>query len=343
VRGRGGMRGSVTSVFSEPEEFQAAMAADGGTSFIFTGRGRFRARSTQVKLNRLRLLSVEESLPRIAFLRVPSDTIFVGLSIESHEPPIWGGIRADGRELITVGAGQGTHTRTVSPCRWGAIWLPDPEFIHYSRALTGAPIDVPPSVCNWRPPAGMGRQFRQLFLAAIRTTHARSRPVTDPEAAHGLEQQLIHLLVECLGAKPPGSAAVTAHRAADVMARFEALIRNQTGGGLSTPRIKAALDVSDRFLRQCCAEHLGMSPMAYLRRHRMQLANLALRQGAAPQLRVADVAKRFGFRHLGRFAGTYRELYGETPYETLQRNARRGLPDIGLYKRGRVAQSTNLD
>jgi len=337
------MRGSVTSVFSEPEEFQAAMAADGGTSFIFTGRGRFRARSTQVKLNRLRLLSVEESLPRIAFLQVPSDTTFVGLSIESREPPIWGGIRADGREVMTVGAGQGAHTRIASPCRWGAIWLPDPEFIHYSRALTGAAIDVPPSVCVWRPAAGVGRQFRQLFLAAIRTTHARSRPVTDPEAAHGLEQQLIHLLVGCLSAKPPGSAAVTAHRAADVMARFEALTRNQPEGGLSMPRIKAALDVSDRFLRKCCAEHLGMSPLAYLRLYRMQLANLTLRQGAASIVRVADVAKRFGFHHLGRFAGIYRGLYGETPYETLQRAADRGLPDIRWSKRGRAVHSGNLD
>jgi AraC-like DNA-binding protein len=337
------MRGSVTSVFSEPEEFRAAMAAEGSMSFVFTGRGRFRARSTQVKLNRLRLLSIEENLPRIAFLRVPSDTIFVGLSIESREPPIWGGIPADGRELITVGAGQGAHTRTAGPCHWGAIWLPDPEFIHYGRALTGAAICVPPCVCNWRPPGGLGRQFRQLFLAAIRTTQARSRPATDPEAAHGLEQQLIHLLVECLSARPPSSAPVSAQRGADVMARFEGLIRNQPESDLSVPQMRVALDVSDRFLRQCCAEQLGMTPTAYLRRYRMQLANLALRQGAASPLRVADVAKRYGFRHLGRFAGTYRELYGETPYETLQRGARRGLPDRGLYKRGRAAQSTNLD
>ena len=335
------MRGSVTSVFSEPEEFQAAMSAEGSISFVFTGHGRFHARSTEVKLNRLRLLSVEESLPRIAFLRVPSNTIFAELSIECREPPIWGGISVDGRGLITVGTGQGAHIRTAGPCHWGAIWLPLREFIHYSRALTGSAIHVPPGVHNWRPPAGAGRQFRQLFLAAIRTTHIRSRPVTGPEAAHGLEQQLIHLLVECLSAKPPSSAPETAHRAASLMTRFEGLIRNHPGSGLSLPRMKAALDVSDGFLRQCCAEHLGMSPMAYLRLYRMQLMNLALRNDAGSTLRVADVAKRFGLGHLGRFAGKYRELYGETPYETLQRSTQRRLPDIGLYKPGRAARSRN--
>jgi len=34
---------------------------------------------------------------------------------------------------------------------------------------------------------------------------------------------------------------------------------------------------------------------------------------------VAEVARRFGFAELGRFAGTYRATFGETPSTTLQR------------------------
>jgi hypothetical protein len=33
------MRGSVTSTFSDPEEFQAAMSAASGIRFLFTGNG----------------------------------------------------------------------------------------------------------------------------------------------------------------------------------------------------------------------------------------------------------------------------------------------------------------
>jgi transcriptional regulator GlxA family with amidase domain len=33
---------------------------------------------------------------------------------------------------------------------------------------------------------------------------------------------------------------------------------------------------------------------------------------------VTDVAMQLGFGHLGRFAGHYRELYGEAPSATLR-------------------------
>ena len=54
------------------------------------------------------------------------------------------------------------------------------------------------------------------------------------------------------------------------MSRFEELIRNQPEGSFCATRISAALGVSDRFLRKCCAEHLGTTPMGYVRLHRIQ-------------------------------------------------------------------------
>jgi len=49
------MPGSVTSVFSEPGDFEAALREEGGLGLLVTGRGQFRARLTQVKLHRMRL------------------------------------------------------------------------------------------------------------------------------------------------------------------------------------------------------------------------------------------------------------------------------------------------
>ena len=91
-------------------------------------------------------------------------------------------------------------------------------------------------------------------------------------------------------------------------------------------QLRAALGVSDRWLRWCCEQHLGMGPITYIRLHRMQSANRVLRQGDPRTLRVSDVAKRFGFRSLGRFASAYRERYGELPSETLRDGSDRGAP-----------------
>jgi hypothetical protein len=65
------MPGSVTSVFSEADEFEAALLGEGGLGLLVTGSGAFRARLTRVALHRLRLIAAEEYLPRIAFVAVP--------------------------------------------------------------------------------------------------------------------------------------------------------------------------------------------------------------------------------------------------------------------------------
>ena len=85
------MPGSVTSVFSEPGDFEAALREEGGLGLLVTGRGQFRARLTQVKLHRMRLSAAEEQLSRIAFVAVPADLILVSLPIRGRPGLIWGG------------------------------------------------------------------------------------------------------------------------------------------------------------------------------------------------------------------------------------------------------------
>jgi hypothetical protein len=86
------MPGSVTSVFSEPDDFQAALREDGVLSLLITGRSQFRARLTQVTLHRWRLWTSEEHLSRIGFVAVPANAILVLLPISSRVASIWGGI-----------------------------------------------------------------------------------------------------------------------------------------------------------------------------------------------------------------------------------------------------------
>ena len=77
--------------------------------------------------------------------------------------------------------------------------------------------------------------------------------------------------------------------------------------------------VSDRTLRSCCAEFLGMSPTQYVLLRRLKEVRRALREADPDMVNVADVAHRFGFAQLGRFAGRYRATFGETPSATLRR------------------------
>ena len=75
---------------------------------------------------------------------------------------------------------------------------------------------------------------------------------------------------------------------------------------------------SVRSLQAAFAEHLGLSPMAYLRRVRLARAHQDLQTSAAADCSVADVAYRWGFGHVPRFAAAYRERYGVPPSQTLR-------------------------
>lgn len=74
---------------------------------------------------------------------------------------------------------------------------------------------------------------------------------------------------------------------------------------------------SVRRVQEGFQQHMGTSPMSYLREVRLKRAHEDLGRAQELDLTVADVAYRWGFTHLGRFAAAYRRKYGVTPSYTL--------------------------
>ncbi|MGC0239435.1 helix-turn-helix domain-containing protein [Arthrobacter sp. SD76] len=69
-------------------------------------------------------------------------------------------------------------------------------------------------------------------------------------------------------------------------------------------------------------QSLGMSPMEYLRRVRIGHVRAGLLANRNPELKITDLANKWGFYHPSRFAAKYRQMYGELPSETLQRRTK---------------------
>jgi AraC-like DNA-binding protein len=323
------MPGSRASVFGEPEDFEDALRADGIASLLVTGRGQFRARLTQMSLDRLRLTSAEEEVARVAVVAVPADTVLVSWPIGDRPAPVWGAIEMRAGEMLTLGPGCRAHVRTGGPCRWDTIRLPEKELLCYGRAMCGPGLFVPPAPAVWRPTPGGARHLAQLQRAAIRIAEARSGALIDAEAVHGLEQQLIHALIECLSDGPAEQETSAGRRHRCILARFEDLLR--ADASLTMTEICAQLGISERLLRACCKEHLRMGPNRYVRLQRMQQVHRALRSGTPGTASVSEVARRSGFRDPGRFAVNYRAVYGELPSATLRRQS--GVAEFSLGRR----------
>jgi hypothetical protein len=264
------MPGSVTAVFGEAEDFAAALRAEGVLSLLVSAAGEFRARLTQIALNHLRLSAAEERLPRVALVAVPANTILVSLARGRASAPIWGGVRSGADEIMTLGVGQRLHMRTDGPCRWGSIWLPAAELVHYGSALTGSDFTLPSSARLWRLQPAMIRHVRHLHSAGIEAIERRSNAFIGGETAHGLEQQLIEALVEGLanGSAIEAEAATCERR--EIALRFEALLHARSERSLRIAKIRTMLGVSARALSISCAEQLGMGPLAYVGSRRMQ-------------------------------------------------------------------------
>lgn len=100
----------------------------------------------------------------------------------------------------------------------------------------------------------------------------------------------------------------------------ERYIEEYAGEPIDMARLVAISGVSSRTLFEGFQRFRDTSPMAYLRLTRLRRVREEL-LGAELPLTVAEAAGRWGIFELGRFAGQYRALFGETPSETLRRRA----------------------
>jgi transcriptional regulator GlxA family with amidase domain len=141
------------------------------------------------------------------------------------------------------------------------------------------------------------------------------------EAARGLEQALIEAMMHCLGSgEAEEDRAAQRHHAA-IMRRFHRTLERYADQPVYVPELCKEVGASERTLRTCCQEHLGMSPKHYLLLRRMHMVRRALRESTTAETSVTEIATRYGFWQFGRLAVEYKVFFGEPPSATLARPA----------------------
>ena len=103
-----------------------------------------------------------------------------------------------------------------------------------------------------------------------------------------------------------------------LLRRATAYIDENAQTDISLNDIADAVNVSPRAVQYMFRKHRDCTPMQYARRVRLQHAHLDLVGGDPTSTTVSEVARRWGFAHLGRFAATYRMAYGQSPHATLR-------------------------
>lgn len=117
----------------------------------------------------------------------------------------------------------------------------------------------------------------------------------------------------------PLSAAPSANALSAAMERGRRFIEDHAHQPITVAHIAEEARLSVRALQSGFQRAFGTTPLAYVRRVRLHEARRALLSADAAVESVADIAREWGFGNLGRFAGDYRELFGENPGHTLRR------------------------
>lgn len=105
-----------------------------------------------------------------------------------------------------------------------------------------------------------------------------------------------------------------------IVERFDTIARANLETEAQVADLCAGMDVSQRTVARAFRAVRGTTPVRYLHSLRLNEARRVLLAQHAPGS-VTEVATRFGFRELGRFAGEYRATFGESPSETLRRHS----------------------
>jgi AraC-like DNA-binding protein len=306
-----------TLTFSDPDVYAAAFS-DARVKLTITGAGDFKARLTRLKLEHLEIHQYCEILPRIAYISLLPERIFLSFPVGTKSLTC-GGFALRNRDMVFHSRGERVHQHSNGECQWGLISLSRDELARCSKALTGQPIAPPPASRILRPSRTEASRFQYLFRQACHLAEARKKLIGSPEVARALEQEMLYAIIHCLAAKEVDDHPRARRHHAAIMARFEETLSKRIDQKLNMPKLCAEVGVAERTLRMCCAKFLRVSPARYLLLQRLNKARAALRRADPAKASVAEVARNHQFLELGRFAVTYRTTFGESPSATLQR------------------------
>jgi AraC-like DNA-binding protein len=248
-------------------------------------------------------------------------------------------VASSGGPVRTMGSGEVWRWNTDAELH--AAYDPDSGFVLQQLPLSViAEVAAESSPTSTAAEDAAGTSAGVRFLATAPVDAAAERywgalvrfayqQATAPDSALGnplLRAQLVRTLAGAALATFPNTTMTVDHlpgpgRAGPATVRRAlAHLHAHAGQPLTVADLAVAAGIGVRALQQAFQQHLGCTPMTYLRRVRLERAHHDLRAGApAAGDTVAAIAARWGFAHGGRFALAYQAQYGTTPAATLRR------------------------
>ena len=305
--------------FSDPQLYQKVFhAAD--VELLPTARGKFSARLTQIRLDKVWMQRADENMPRVLRGTVSSARAVFGFLADASQSKTYHCGRQVSSDVTIVNNSDLMHRRTDGASRWGSISLAREELRSASKIFCGHELDVSSLPCLVRPKPDRMARLRELHQELGELAEGSPGRFSGTEAIRAIESEIIHVLVRCLDEKSPVTASFASRNHARIVRRLEEFLAENLFQPVYLAEICSATGASESSLRACCQEHFGMGPVRYLWLRRMHLVRRALLLATPETSTVTRTAMDHGFWELGRFSTQYRSLFGELASATLNRS-----------------------
>ena len=169
---------------------------------------------------------------------------------------------------------------------------------------------------------GVGRTWSTQVWALVRDIEHGDGWTRDPL----MTRQWTHLLMDGLLHGQPGThsgllraSESLSSAAPQALRKLIEQIRTHPECSWATTDIARVANLSARAIQKAFAHHYDTTPRAYVREIRLARVRADLINADPSIATVGEIARRWRFNELGRFAAHYRSHYGESPSETLRR------------------------
>jgi AraC family transcriptional regulator, ethanolamine operon transcriptional activator len=248
-------------------------------------------------------------------------TFVVGLS---EVPILFQGIRFGPHDLLMLTPGDEIDVVSQAGCGLAAVSFPF-NLVREAASLLGL---TPLAPLSSRVVIGLEPEKASLLRAAFSSflNEAVATPLNErASTSWALTKQkgLLRFLLNCIvDTSSKTKSASNGERARVLKAALEAINDSTEDDVITVGDLCRIARASERTLDYAFAERFGLSPAQYMKARRLNAARDDFCRDHEHEMKIADIANKWGFWHLGQFARDYQTWFGELPSETYERRHR---------------------
>lgn len=241
----------------------------------------------------------------------PSTKLCIGYMRSFNEMTWVNGFQVTPKTLEYYPKGSELNYRATSGGEWVAIEFEEATLQRVARTRLGCEMDLP-----WK-------HITSFFLCG-EARAALDRMIRllwrHPASGEAMIQPILGVIVETLrDFQQGGSSSRTRSdwsRRQTMLKRADDFLRSNPGSPFDLSNLALAAGTTPRTLQREFSQAFGLTPLKWARCLALHQMRNLLTQPERRKFTVEAIAFQCGFRHMGRFAGYYQELFGESPCRT---------------------------